>query len=364
MTKINEVTPPGIPDQDVKDMKPSFKKQYGDRWKSVLYATLWKHHNKNEDTRFEMINYIWENVHPSRKIEENQAILVTHPEQGRQARPLVEMSDDELEHHYMNIKMTKNELNEDRFAFVNRKGIIRKRHDHLDTHRRDGWEAFEKGKSPAANPHVSGTKHAHAWKQGYDGSKEYHTEEVIIENEGPKVVHIHYHPDYEEYRVPSGSKAKGAGYFTNDKEDAEATARHIHGNDIVIKHSRKRYNTEEYISEDAVDDQLAKHGMSRVKLQHNMSMQHQQHNGRLNPTQHPSFRQVKTQHDLVKSGRGLAKEAWAGDKSGENATNPKKKGMWDGYSLEDLHKARKSASGTRLKEIDFAIRSKTNWGKV
>ncbi len=53
-------------------------------------------------------------------------------------------------------------------------------------------------------------------------------------------------------------------------------------------------------------------------------------------------------------------EAWA-DK---DETPKDKKGMWDGYSLEDLHKARKDASGTRLKEIDFAIRAKTGWGKV
>jgi hypothetical protein len=209
MTQINEVTPPGIPDKDVKDMKPSFKKQYGDRWKSVMYATLWKRHNKNEDTRIEMINYIWEHVHPSRKVEENQAILVMHPEQGRQARPLVEMSDDEIEHHYMNIKK---------------------------------------------------------------------------------------------------------------------------------------------IKEDAVDDQLARHGLSRSSLQKNVKLQKQQFNGRPQAVQH--------------SAKNGPNEAWAGDKSGENATNPKKKGMWDGYSLEDLHKARKTASGTRLKEINFAIRAKTGWGKV
>jgi len=37
------VTPPGVPDETVKDMKPSFKSRYGKRWKEVLYATLWKH---------------------------------------------------------------------------------------------------------------------------------------------------------------------------------------------------------------------------------------------------------------------------------------------------------------------------------
>jgi hypothetical protein len=210
MTQINEVTPPGIPDKDVKDMKPSFKKQYGDRWKSVMYATLWKRHNKNEDTRIEMINYIWEHVHPSRKVEENQAILVMHPEQGRQARPLVEMSDNEIEHHYMNIKK---------------------------------------------------------------------------------------------------------------------------------------------IKEDAIDDQLARHGLSRQSV-NNLNKS----KGLVDLSK---FKRPKPQ-----AAKAVVDEAWAGDKTGENATNPKKKGMWAGYSLEDLHKARKTASGTRLKEIDFAIRAKTGWGKV
>ena len=60
-----------------------------------------------------------------------------------------------------------------------------------------------------------------------------------------KVVTIHHHPDYDEYRVPNpGEKGKGAGYFTNDKKDAEDTARSIHGKDIVIKHRSKRYVTE------------------------------------------------------------------------------------------------------------------------
>ena len=58
-----------------------------------------------------------------------------------------------------------------------------------------------------------------------------------------KVITIHHHPDYDEYRVPSGSKKIGAGYFTNDKKDAEDTARSIHGKDIIIKHSSKRYDT-------------------------------------------------------------------------------------------------------------------------
>lgn len=42
---IKEVAPP---DQEewIKDRKADFKKRYGDRWKTVLYATAWKRHNK------------------------------------------------------------------------------------------------------------------------------------------------------------------------------------------------------------------------------------------------------------------------------------------------------------------------------
>ena len=53
-------------------------------------------------------------------------------------------------------------------------------------------------------------------------------------------------------------------------------------------------------------------------------------------------------------------EAW----SNHYETPKSKKGMWDGYSLEELRKAAKTAKGKRLKEIDFAIRAKSGWGKV
>jgi hypothetical protein len=56
----------------------------------------------------------------------------------------------------------------------------------------------------------------------------------------------------------------------------------------------------------------------------------------------------------------LRNEKWDSDYE----TPKSKKGMWDGYSLEDLHKAHKTATGKRAKEIDFAIRAKTGWGKV
>jgi hypothetical protein len=55
-------------------------------------------------------------------------------------------------------------------------------------------------------------------------------------------------------------------------------------------------------------------------------------------------------------------EKWSSDYE----TPKSKRGMWDGYSLADLRKARQSASGKRLERIDFAIRAKqkNKWGKV
>lgn len=50
-----------------------------------------------------------------------------------------------------------------------------------------------------------------------------------------------------------------------------------------------------------------------------------------------------------------------------------KKGMWNNWSLEDLQKerdrlknktSRTSAESTRLKQVNFAIRAKTGWGKI
>lgn len=37
---------PESQEQWIKDRKADFKKRYGDRWKTVLYATAWKRHNK------------------------------------------------------------------------------------------------------------------------------------------------------------------------------------------------------------------------------------------------------------------------------------------------------------------------------
>jgi hypothetical protein len=56
----------------------------------------------------------------------------------------------------------------------------------------------------------------------------------------------------------------------------------------------------------------------------------------------------------------LRNEEWSDDYE----TPKSKRGMWDGWSLEQLHHAAKSATGKRAKEIDFAIRAKTGWGKV
>lgn len=42
---VQEVAPPGM-EKWIKDRKADFKKRYGKRWKTVLYATAWKRHNK------------------------------------------------------------------------------------------------------------------------------------------------------------------------------------------------------------------------------------------------------------------------------------------------------------------------------
>lgn len=68
---------------------------------------------------------------------------------------------------------------------------------------------------------------------------------------------------------------------------------------------------------------------------------------------------------------GNITEKWGGD----TELNPKKTGMWSGWSQEDLRAERSklksegpheagSAKATRLKEVNFALRAKTGWGKV
>ena len=46
---VGEEAPPGMEDW-IKDRKDSFKKQYGDEWKEVLYSTAWKEYNKNDES--------------------------------------------------------------------------------------------------------------------------------------------------------------------------------------------------------------------------------------------------------------------------------------------------------------------------
>lgn len=65
-----------------------------------------------------------------------------------------------------------------------------------------------------------------------------------------------------------------------------------------------------------------------------------------------------------------------GEKWGTDTTvNPEKKGMWDGWSQADLRKeydtlksqgphTRNSASATRMRQINFALRAKRDWGSA
>lgn len=61
-TEIIEAAPPGMEDW-IMDRKESFKKQYGDRWEEVLYATAWKEYNKkNEDVEFKRLMSLTERL--------------------------------------------------------------------------------------------------------------------------------------------------------------------------------------------------------------------------------------------------------------------------------------------------------------
>lgn len=57
----------------------------------------------------------------------------------------------------------------------------------------------------------------------------------------PQVV-IVYTPVYDEYRVPGPNGTEAQAYYTNDKDDAEATARSAFKRagfpEILIKHRR------------------------------------------------------------------------------------------------------------------------------
>ncbi|NBV28953.1 hypothetical protein EBS02_08070, partial [bacterium] len=50
--QVTEVAPPGMEDW-IQGRKETFKKQYGDRWKSVLYATAWDEYNKKHGKKDE-----------------------------------------------------------------------------------------------------------------------------------------------------------------------------------------------------------------------------------------------------------------------------------------------------------------------
>lgn len=58
-----------------------------------------------------------------------------------------------------------------------------------------------------------------------------------------KKVYVDHHPDHDEYKVHLGGRGS-KGYYTNDKEDAEGTARAEHGTEMDIKHRSKRYGVE------------------------------------------------------------------------------------------------------------------------
>jgi len=54
-------------------------------------------------------------------------------------------------------------------------------------------------------------------------------------------------------------------------------------------------------------------------------------------------------------------------------TPDSKKGMWNGWTIKDLKKERdrlkskekrSKSDSTRLKQVNFAIRAKTKWGKI
>jgi len=51
---------------------------------------------------------------------------------------------------------------------------------------------------------------------------------------------ITFDPALEEYCVRAQGAPLSHGYYTPDKEDAEATARREHGADCVIKHRRRK----------------------------------------------------------------------------------------------------------------------------
>jgi hypothetical protein len=51
----------------------------------------------------------------------------------------------------------------------------------------------------------------------------------------PKTITIRKNVMYGEYRVPGKKGTEASAYYTDDKEDAVATAKAEHGKNVVIK---------------------------------------------------------------------------------------------------------------------------------
>ena len=47
--------------------------------------------------------------------------------------------------------------------------------------------------------------------------------------------------DTGEHRVPGPAKTEAQAYYTDDREDAVGTARHVFGQDVVCKFKRYEY---------------------------------------------------------------------------------------------------------------------------
>lgn len=58
-----------------------------------------------------------------------------------------------------------------------------------------------------------------------------------------KTVYIDRHPHYGEYKVHGGGRGS-KGYYTDDRDDAVATAHAMHGKNVDIIHRSKAYGPE------------------------------------------------------------------------------------------------------------------------
>lgn len=307
MTTINEVTPPGVPEKDVEAMKPSFKKQYGDRWKSVMYATLWKKHGQKEElTVQEMREYIWEHAHESRKeIKDGKRVLAIQQISENEERltplkawlDLDSMSNDLVEHHYMNIRAVSEGSN------------------FLKPQEREGFEAFKSGKAHAENPHPKGSQKAYHWTSGHKLGAVMKSRKVFKESEHQDRTKA-YQKDKSFSMKPRGDDfsmvGNDSGYVYKTHSNKTLMRQHVDDQNNLknppksklvinkkIEGEPKNKDTiaqqklghlmgkgQFSVKEDAVDDQLKKHGMSRVSLAKTVTNQRQQFQGRPNPPQH------------------------------------------------------------------------------